>query len=145
MENREIAHSNLSKFVGTWHTEGQIVPTANHAAIDIKGTDTYEWLPGEFFLLHKIDVHMGDDHSQGIEIIGFAEALNHYTMQHYNSKGDSGQMTATFMDDTWIFKGESLLFRGGFSENDTVFSGIWEQLNQEKVWAPYMHIKLVRA
>lgn len=53
-------------------------------------------------------------------------------------------MSATLMDELWIFKGESMLFKGKFSENDTEISGVWEQLSNEKVWKPYMNIKLTK-
>ena len=144
MEDKEITHNHLDKFVGKWNTEGLVLPTATSAGIEVKGTDTYEWLPGGFFLLHKVDVSIGDDKVQTLEVIGFDKDANHYTMQHYDNKGNSGPMTATLMDDLWIFKGESLLFKGGFSEEDTIFSGVWEQLNNEKIWTPYMNIRLNR-
>lgn len=144
MEDKEIAHNHLDKFVGKWNTEGLVLPTATSAGIEVKGTDTYEWLPGGFFLLHKVDVNIGDDKVQTFEVIGLDRGANHYTMQHYDNKGNSGSMTATLADALWIFKGESLLFKGGFSEEDTVFSGVWEQLNKEKVWTPYMNIKLTK-
>ena len=144
MENTEIAHSHLNRFVGKWNTEGLILPTSTSAGIEVRGTDTYEWFPGEFFLLHKVDVNIGEDKVQTLEIIGIDKDANHYTMQHYDNKGNSGFMTATLMDELWIFKGDSMLFKGGFSEDDNVFSGVWEQLNKEKVWAPYMNIRLTK-
>lgn len=144
MEDIEIAHNHLDKFVGKWNTEGLVLPTATSAGIEVKGTDTYEWLPGGFFLLHKVDVNIGDDKVKTFEVIGLDKDANHYTMQHYDNKGNSGSMTAILVDALWIFKGESLLFKGGFSEEDTVFSGVWEQLNKEKVWTPYMNIKLTK-
>jgi hypothetical protein len=145
IENKETAYNHLGRFAGQWTTEGQVLPSANKAGIEVKGTDTYEWLPGGFFLLHKVDVKIGEEKVQTLEIIGFDESANHYTMQHYDNKGNAGLMTATLMDNLWIFRGESLLFKGGFSKEDTVFSGVWEQLNSEKVWVPYMNIRLVRA
>ena len=144
MESKEVAYSHLDKFAGKWNTKGLILPTSNSAGIEVSGTDTYEWLPGNFFLLHKVDVKIGSDIVQTHEIIGFDEPNSNFTMQHYDNKGNSGLMTATLMDDLWIFKGETLLFKGGFSENDTVFSGVWEQLNNEKIWVPYMNIRLER-
>jgi hypothetical protein len=33
--------------------------------------DTYEWLPGGFFLLHRVDGLMGDEPVQAVEIIGY--------------------------------------------------------------------------
>jgi hypothetical protein len=144
MENKEIAYKHLDRLVGKWNTKGLILPTTNSAAVEVIGTDTYEWLPGGFFLIHKVDVTIGDDKVQTWEVIGFDNDANHYTMQHYDNKGNSGFMTATHVDDLWIFKGESLLFKGGLSEDDTIFSGVWEQLNQEKIWVPYMNIRLIK-
>lgn len=144
IENKEIAYSHLNKLVGNWNTEGLILPSANSAGIEVKGTDTYEWLPGEFFLLHKVDVRIGDDEVRTFEVIGFDETANHYTMQHYDNKGNSGLMTATIVDNLWLFKGEALLFKGNLNEDNTVFSGTWEQLNSEKIWVPYMNIRLVK-
>ncbi|GAB3513196.1 DUF1579 family protein [Emticicia fontis] len=144
MENREIAHSHLDKFVGKWNTEGMVLPTATSAGLEVKGTDTYEWLPGEFFLLHKIDVTVGDEKVQTLEIIGFDKDANHYTMQSFDNKGKTSLMSATLADDLWIFKGESMLFKGKFSEDDNVISGVWDQLSQDKSWIPYMNIKLTK-
>jgi hypothetical protein len=144
MEDKEIAHSHLDKFIGKWNTEGLVLPTNASAGIEVKGTDTYEWFAGGFFLLHKVNVSIGDEKVEILEVIGLDKDANHYTMQHYDNKGNSGLMTATRIDELWIFKGESLLFKGRFSENDTVFSGVWEQLNKEKVWIPYMNIRLTK-
>jgi hypothetical protein len=144
IENKETAYNQLGRFAGKWNTEGQVLPSANKAGIEVKGTDTYEWLPGGFFLLHRVDVKIGEEEVQTLEVIGFDETANNYTMQHYDNKGNSGLMTASVMDNLWIFKGESLLFKGSFSEDDNVFSGVWEQLNSEKIWVPYMNIRLVK-
>lgn len=80
MGNNELAHSHLDKFAGKWITEGQVLPTATSAGIEVKGTDTYEWLPGGFFMLHRVDVSIGDEKVQTLEIIGFDKDANHYTI-----------------------------------------------------------------
>jgi hypothetical protein len=43
-----------------------------------------------------------------------------------------------------MFTGETLRFTGGFSANDTIFSGIWEQKNEAGNWVHLMDIKLAR-
>lgn len=82
-------HTLLNPFVGEWNTIGTIRATANSPEIKVSGTDTYEWLPGGFFLLHKVEVFVGIEKNETIEIIGFDLSSNCYTMQHYDNKGNS--------------------------------------------------------
>lgn len=140
-----IQYDQLNKFVGRWDTKGKLVSRDNNPETQISGTDTYEWLPGEFFLLHKADVLIGKDRSQTFEIIGFDSEKKVYTMQHYNNKGESGFMTATCTDENWKFQGEGLRFTGGFKNNDKEFSGTWEQSGDGKTWTEFIYIRLTRS
>lgn len=144
MITKGIAYEQLNRFVGLWNTTGKIIATGLAPSVDINGIDRYEWLPGEYFLLHQADVYIGKEKSQTHEVIGYDRAREIYTMQHYNSQGDSGFMTATLANNVWMFTGETLRFTGGFHTNDTIFSGIWEQRNEDGNWAHFMDIKLTR-
>jgi hypothetical protein len=137
-------YNELGRFVGRWNTEGKILATDSTPEVKIVGTDNYEWLPGGYFLLHKADVLIGDDKSETFEVIGFDQSSGKYTMQHYDNKGDSGLMTATYEKGVWIFLGETLRFTGGFKKEDKEFSGIWEQLTDGKNWTHFMDIKLTK-
>lgn len=134
----------LNKFVGRWNTEGIIPATDTTPTIKIFGTDTYEWLPGEYFLLHKVDVFVGDEKTETLEIIGFDEQTGKYTMQHYDNKGNSGFMTATCVDGVWTFIGETLKFTGEFKKEDKEFSGVWKRLMDGNNWTHFMDIKLTK-
>jgi hypothetical protein len=144
MNTNELAFEQLNRLVGFWNTTGKISGTGLSPSIDVNGIDRYEWLPGGHFLLHQADVYIGKEKSHTHEIIGYDQAKKIYTMQYYNSQGDSGFMTATVVNDVWMFTGETLRFNGGFSLNDSVFSGIWEQRNEDGNWAHLMDIKLTR-
>jgi hypothetical protein len=104
----------------------------------------YEWLPGKFFLLHTADVIVGNDRSQTHEIIGFEKARNAIVMRYYDNRGDTGEMIATIKDNSWTFQGKSLRFTGEFSQNDSIFSGVWEQSTDGVNWAHYMDIQLAK-
>jgi len=145
IKNRANEYELLNKFAGHWKTEGTILQTETSPEIKVWGTDTYEWLPGEYFLLHKVDVFVGDDKNNTFEIIGFDKMVNAYTMQHYDNKGNSGFMTATYQNGLWTFLGETLRFSGGFKNNENEFSGIWEQTSDGKNWKHFMDIKLTRS
>lgn len=137
-------HDQLNRFVGRWNTVGKVPATKTTPEAGVIGTDTYEWLPGEHFLLHKADVLVGDDKNETLEVIGFDKLNRKYTMQHYDNKGNSGYMTATYENGDWIFLGETLKFTGGFKNDDNEFSGIWEQSTNGKNWTHFMDIKLTR-
>ena len=134
----------LNKFIGQWKTEGKILATDTTPEIIISGTDTYKWLPGEFFLVHTVDVLMGNDKNKTLEIIGFDKQTGNYTMQYFDNKGNSGLMTATVENGIWTFVGDSLKFIGSFKNNDKEFSGIWQQSKDGKNWNHFMDIKLIK-
>src|SRR5687767_7716412 len=132
MKAKNNPYDQLGRFTGHWNTEGKINPTKDTPEVKITGTDTYEWLPGNFFMLHKVDVTIGNDKNQTLEIIGVDNEKNEFTMQHFDNKGKTGFMTGTCEDDVWTFLGEDLRFTGGFKNEDKEFSGIWEKATGDK-------------
>ncbi len=145
MKDKGVEYEQLNKFVGKWKTAGSIPASGTTPEIKISGTDSYEWLPGGFFLLHKADVLVGDEKNETFEIIGFDKQENLYTMQHYDNKGESGFMTAHCNDGVWTFLGKTLRFTGRFKEQDKEFSGVWEQSSDAKNWTHFMDIKLTNS
>lgn len=139
------SHRLLNKFVGKWITEGKMIATDSTPQITISGTDTYEWLPGNHFLMHKVDVCIGQDKIENLEIIGLDKATGNIIMRYYDNKGNTGVMTADVIDGNWTFTGESLRFKGGFSEDENIFSGTWEQLSGDDQWNRFIEIKLTRS
>ncbi|MDF3026026.1 MAG: hypothetical protein K0S23_333 [Fluviicola sp.] len=144
MKDKSLEYEQLNRFVGKWKTTGKIPASGASPEINVSGSDTYEWLPGGFFLLHKVDVLLGDDKNETLEIIGFDKQRDLYTMQHYDNKGNSGFMTADYKDGVWTFLGDNLRFKGGFKKNDTEFSGVWEQSSDGKDWTHFMEIRLTK-
>lgn len=141
----EYRLEDLGRFVGTWHTEGRLLPTQNNPEILIKGTDTYEWLPGGFFLLHKADVLVGNERNQTFEIIGLDKSNRFFTMNYYDSQGNSGFMKATCNNRDWNFLADDLRFTGSFDNNGAILSGIWEASTGADTWNHFMDINLVKA
>lgn len=48
-------------------------------------------------------------------------------------------MSATVKGDVWHISGDTLRFAGNCSENNKRLSRIWEQLDDEGKWPPYIH------
>lgn len=134
----------LNVFVGTWKTEGELRGGDGRPTLSIVGTDTYQWVAGGFFLQHIVDVWIGNERNETIEIIGFDPSTGKYPMYYFDNKGNKGQMEGSFDRGIWSVEGKSLNFNGGFSEDGCVLSGTWEQLVDGK-WETFMDIKLVKS
>lgn len=133
----------LQPFIGIWKTEGEIIATNNSPAIPINGTDSYEWLPGGYFVMHKIDIIMGDQQVEAIEVIGYNSDTNQFAMHYFGYKGSTAVMYATVHGKHWKISSATERFSGSFNENNSVLEGKWEQ-NLKGLWSHWMNIKLTR-
>jgi hypothetical protein len=139
------ALKRLDAFVGKWNTQGQIKESPFGPAGKLIGTDTYKWLAGRFFLIHRVDVLIGNLKNESIEIIGYDASSNTYPMHSFDSQGNSVIMQAGIAGDTWTFTGESMRFKGTFSEDGKCISGKWEYLGDDSNWHHWMDVKLTKA
>ena len=60
-------HERLWSIAGRWATDGHVIADP---PMPVTGFDTYEVLAGGYFLVHHVDVQVGDQPVQAIEIIG---------------------------------------------------------------------------
>lgn len=114
-------------------------------AARIEGVDTYEWLPGGFFLMHKIDARVGDEEIKGIEIIGYDASSQTYPTRSFDNKGNTGAYQASVRDGVWTFRGEAERFTGSFSDGGDTLTGAWERSSDGSKWLPWMHVILTKS
>ena len=134
----------LDIFAGVWKTSGIMSGHAGGPALSIEGTDTYEWVSGGYFLLHKVDVMVGDTRNETTELIGHDPKTGDYPMHYFDNNGHTGTMRATFQNGVWTFVGESLRFTGGFSQDGGKLTGNWEA-QEGTTWKHLMKIELTRS
>ena len=136
----------LAAFVGPWSTHGALKllgPSGRGAPF--QATDSYEWLPGGFFLLHRFTAQMPDGLVEGIEVIGYDTSRKHFTMHSYDNQGNVGVMQASVDGDQWTYTGNNVRFRGQFSEDGRVFGGTWEMRERlNAAWRTWMSVELRR-
>ncbi len=142
MKTLVTENEKLAQFEGQWHTTGKILNSENKQQDDLRGSETYEWLPGDHFMLHKVDVTIGNEQHISYEIIGFDQNAQHYTLQQYDNKGNSRSMTASLRDGLWSILGEKLRFNGRFNQEGTEFNGVWEKLVDGEGWQEFMEVSL---
>jgi hypothetical protein len=134
------AHKRLAALLGTWKTEGTTVASPDQPSISIRGTDAYEWLPGEFFLVHHVDVHMGDEHHRAIEMIGYDAASQSYPMHAYDNQGNATVMTGTVSKDgVWTFADDAIRATLTMGADGRSMTAFWERKEGAK-WLPWMNI-----
>jgi hypothetical protein len=138
-----IHHMPLDAYVGVWKTEGEVIGGANNASVKFTAIDTYEWLPGGYFLFHRFDADMPEGKVQGIEVIGYSTARQTFLLFSFDNQGNTTLLHGKIDGEKWIFSGDSIRFIGGFSDNGNIFSGLWEFRSGEgSVWQPWMNVLL---
>jgi hypothetical protein len=100
-------HQRLAAFVGTWNSEGQAQESPYGPAGKLSSVDTFEWLPGQFFLSHKWSVKQGSAQFEGLEIMGFDARNKAYTSRLFDSMGNSGTFRARVQGNAWTWTGDS--------------------------------------
>jgi hypothetical protein len=142
------ALTRLAALVGRWRTEGWTRETAGAPAVKIEALDTYDWLPGGYALLHKVDAHVGPERVVGAEIVGWDPDRAAYVTLYVGSDGLSSyeaQLTEESGTLVWTMQSRSDRFRGIFSEDGDTIDGHWEQLTGDGSWRPWMDITLRRS
>lgn len=132
------ALARLDAFAGEWETTGTLA-----SGVRFRATDTYEWVAGGHFLLHRFDAEMPDGSMQGIEVIGHDPARGTYPMHSFDSSGNTSVMHAKADGDAWTFEGTTMRFTGGFRDGGSVFEGAWESRDADgSPWTPAMTVTL---
>ena len=135
-------HRALSVLAGKWITQGTIRATEYAVSSEMRAIDRYEWLPGGFFMLHKVDALIGGTVSQSIEVIGYDAKQACYVTRSYDDHGTSDGFTARLKGRAWSIDGENVCFKGAFDARGLVLAGTWEQRSGKGRWSPWMNIEL---
>ena len=101
----------------------------------MRGTVTYEWMEGSFFLVQGVDVGQhGGQRITGIEVIGHerllgAEPSEEIKSRFYTNTGDTIDYVYELEGDTLTIwageRGSPAFYRGTFSDNGGTLTGAW--------------------
>lgn len=93
----EGARQQLWRIAGEWVTDGHVV---GDPPVPVRGTDTYEVLEGGHFLVHHVDVTVGDHEVRAIEVIGEpAPDGNGFLARSFDDQGNAELMQVVVVDD----------------------------------------------
>ena len=137
---------------------GHVVGTPQ---VPVTGTDVYEWAPGGFFLVHHVDVTVGDRSVRAIEIIGERDPdSGAFIARAYDNDGN-----VTLMPPPSTRTGSGRSPVGGrcpsgpagaadateavrstltVSADGTSMTARWERSDDGLVWEPWMNMTFTR-
>jgi len=132
---------SLDALVGKWRIEAAVFPGP-------PGHVTFEWMPGERFLVERWEagtIPVGDEMIDftGIAIIGFDSERKNYLQHYFDSRGVARVYQMTLVDGVWMLWRDSedfspldfsQRFTGTFSADGSTIEGRWEINHDGKSW-----------
>ncbi len=122
------------------------MPDGKEPPISIKGMDKYEWLPGRKFLLHHVDVWMGDEKVNAVEVIGpCGDDLTAIPMHSFDNSGNHGLMHARQeSSNVWSFSNQELRTRLTVLDGGASMTARWERKVLGGDWRPWLKMQFVK-
>ena len=149
----------LHAIAGRWETSGHVI---GEPRISVVGTDIYEVMAGGYFLVHHVDVTVGEQPVRAIEVIGEPDAAGGgYLARSFDSDGNTELMRVT-IDEDGVFH-----FAGGpdiataaqptdaptarvrstltVAEDSRSMTALWERSEDGINWHSWMDISFTRS
>jgi hypothetical protein len=140
----------LGVFVGRWHTTGEVAATASTPTVRVDSIDTYEWYPGEYFLIHQADSKVGDDTIRSLEVMGFDPEQQRYFASFFDSTGGCGVEELRRSGSTWTWRGSNVMgvkehrCIGVVSDDRRTIRARHEKSDDGKNWMLWMDVTLAK-
>jgi hypothetical protein len=131
-------HKHLSVFVGSWRGEGR---GGNGGAATVE--ETYDWVPGEFFLWSRFDQRFGATPHVGAGLIGYDPATKRYFAHLVDNIGyDRIYELRLEGDGVWTYSGARERARMNF--NGDTLNVRWEHRPNGGPWEELCAYELTR-
>lgn len=122
--------------IGSWASSGRTVE-----GVEIEGTDGYAWLPGRQFVVHRVDVRMGGEQVDVLEVIGERDG-DAFLMRSFERNGGTALMRASVDDvGVWTFAGPGE--RATLVVAESTMSARWER-EVDGGWEHWMDMEFRR-
>lgn len=144
MEQEQTSTLEAFKFlIGKWNTEGEVLATAEAPALHFKGTDTYEWILNGSFIQHKVDVMMGEEYNETIEMMGEYDSHTHtIALRAFDNRGRLTTMHA-HLDEAGRMHITGHAMRATLTVVDANnMQAEWERAGKDNTWLTWMRLTL---
>jgi hypothetical protein len=125
--------------IGSWASSGRTVD-----AVEIEGSDVYEWLPGRQFVVHHVDVRMGGQRVDVLEVIGEPDG-DAVLMRSFDNSGGTAVMRASVDEaGVWTFAGPTERATLVVAPDGESMSARWERV-RDGSWEHWMDMRFHRS
>jgi hypothetical protein len=148
----------LKRIAGRWKTSGHVI---GNPPVPVVGTDVYDVLAGGHFLVHHVDVTVGNEHVEAIEIIGEPdpETPGGFLARSFDHAGNAELMTLTVDADAFRFTGGADVAATAqpsgavtarvratltVAEDGQSMKALWERSEDGHTWQPWMDLTFTR-
>ena len=152
-DKTELAYRQLDAFVGHWSMEGQQYDSPFGPPAKITALNTYEWLPGGFFLVHRLEGRLGGQEMACIEVMGYDASSDTYSTHSFYNDGSTNLWQSNERNGSrtltghWRKAGEDLKVRCTtvFAEDCQSMTANWEYSRDGLKWQPFMATTATKA
>lgn len=143
----------LLPLVGKWHTEGARLEGPLGAAAPFVAVETFEWLDGGHFLVHRLDGRFGTQPAACVEILG-KDADGLFAQTYYNDGNVNRWRIAEQSREHLVMTGGwpsdsatpfQVRYTMSFVEAGNVLEGKWEQSRDGANWEVFLEARATRA
>jgi len=134
----------LEPLLGRWRTSGTVFAEAGAQVMTVNGTDEYEWMAGGHWVIHRVDVMMGDDHTQALELIGDPSADGTFTMRAFDASGAFDTMALTVDGLVFHTQGDGARNTLTVAPDGRSMATVWERQADDKSWFRWMDVSFAR-
>lgn len=149
----DAALGKLDVFVGDWITEGHQHEGFAGPAAKIVAAESFEWVKGGFFLIHRFDGRVGEGDAACIEIIGYDPQADVYPVHTYYSTGVASDWEYRERGGVWTLTGgwnmggKAMQVRATvmFSNGGRTMAGTWEHSPDGSEWQAFWDVSSTKA
>jgi hypothetical protein len=143
----------LLPLVGKWHTEGAQLEGPLGPAAPFVAVETFEWLDGGHFLVHRLDGRFGKQPAACIEIMG-KDSEGLFAQTYYNDGNVNKWRIVQQGGEKLVLTGEwpsgsatpfKVRYTMTFTEAGNVLEGNWEQSHDGADWRVFLEARATRA
>ena len=132
----------LAPIVGAWKSSGRMLDEHGNETMRIDGTDRYEVMAGGGWIIHYVDVMMGDERTRALEMIGDPGDEGAFVMRAFDASGAFDTMTVRVEGKTFHAVGDGVRFTLTAAPDGQSMSVLWERQLTE--WTPWMEMSFAR-
>ncbi len=137
--------NDLGFLIGQWTTEGEVHATDDAPSFSFRGTDTYEYILDQKFILHTVDVLMGNQHVKALEMIHRDKnAQTTFILTSFDNTGTISTMAAQLNEEGKLIMAGNKMRAVLTRSEPNKMTGYWEKSEDNMNWYSWMLVELTR-